>query len=182
MIIAAIVAILVGGGVYLILQRGMLRQILGISLISHGVNLMILAAGVPVWRDEPLMNRTDAATAADPLPQAFVLTAIVISMAATAVMLALAAVGRDDDTASAEDAERAARTFRGLSTVSQHTDTEKAAKQAQTASAKRAAQSKTLGVPHSDADGSHAGASGKAGGENTNGSGNTGERSGREAR
>ena len=39
MILAAIIAILVGGGVYLILQRGMLRQILGLSLISHGVNL-----------------------------------------------------------------------------------------------------------------------------------------------
>ena len=149
MILAAIIAILVGGGVYLILQRGMLRQILGLSLISHGVNLMILGAGVPVWRSEPLMNRTDAAEAGDPLPQAFVLTAIVISMAATAVMLALAAVGRDDDTASAEDAERAARTFRGLSTLSRHTDTEQGAKEAeQAAAAKHTPQADTLGAPH----------------------------------
>lgn len=149
MILAAIIAILVGGGVYLILQRGMLRQILGLSLISHGVNLMILGAGVPVWRGEPLMNRTDAAEAGDPLPQAFVLTAIVISMAATAVMLALAAVGRDDDTASAEDAERAARTFRGLSTLSRHTDTEQVAKDAEkAAAAKHTPQADTLGAPY----------------------------------
>lgn len=149
MILAAIIAILVGGGVYLILQRGMLRQILGLSLISHGVNLMILGAGVPVWRGEPLMNRTDAAEAGDPLPQAFVLTAIVISMAATAVMLALAAVGRDDDTASAEDPERAARTFRGLSTLSRHTDTEQVAKEAeQAAAAKHTPQADTLGAPY----------------------------------
>ena len=149
MIIAAIIAILVGGGVYLILQRGMLRQILGLSLISHGVNLMILGAGVPVWRGEPLMNRTDAAEAGDPLPQAFVLTAIVISMAATAVMLALAAVGRDDDTSSAEDAERAARTFRGLSTLSRHTDTEQVAKEAEkAAAAKHTPQADTLGAPY----------------------------------
>lgn len=148
MILAAIIAILVGGGVYLILQRGMLRQILGLSLISHGVNLMILGAGVPVWRDEPLMNRTSAAEAGDPLPQAFVLTAIVISMAATAVMLALAAVGRDDDTASAEDPERAARTFRGLSTLSRHTDTEQVAKDAQAAAAKHTPQADTLGAPY----------------------------------
>ncbi|OFS18467.1 cation:proton antiporter subunit C [Corynebacterium sp. HMSC27B11] len=149
MILAAIIAILVGGGVYLILQRGMLRQILGLSLISHGVNLMILGAGVPVWRSEPLMNRTSAAEAGDPLPQAFVLTAIVISMAATAVMLALAAVGRDDDTASAEDPERAARTFRGLSTLSRHTDTEQVAKDAeQAAAAKHTPQADTLGAPY----------------------------------
>ena len=149
MILAAIIAILVGGGVYLILQRGMLRQILGLSLISHGVNLMILGAGVPVWRGEPLMNRTDAAEAGDPLPQAFVLTAIVISMAATAVMLALAAVGRDDDPASAEDPERAARTFRGLSPLSRHTDTEQVAKEAeQAAAAKHTPQADTLGAPY----------------------------------
>ena len=153
MILAAIIAILVGGGVYLILQRGMLRQILGLSLISHGVNLMILGAGVPVWRGEPLMNRTSAAEAGDPLPQAFVLTAIVISMAATAVMLALAAVGRDDDTASAEDAERAARTFRGLSTLSRHTDTEQVAKNAeQAAAAKHTPQADTLGAPYGKSD------------------------------
>ena len=117
MILAIIIAILMGGGVYLILQRGMLRQILGLTLISHAVNLLILAAGVPAWRDEPLLNRTEAVDAADPLPQAFVLTAIVISMASTAVMLAMSALGRDDDTASAEDPERAARMFRGLQTI-----------------------------------------------------------------
>lgn len=122
MILAAIVAILIGGGTYLLLQRGMLRQILGLTLISHGVNLLILAAGVPSWRAELLLNRTEFADAADPLPQAFVLTAIVISMASTAVMLAMAALGRDDDTASAEDPERAARMFRSLRTVGQHDD------------------------------------------------------------
>lgn len=120
MIIAAVIALLVGGGVYLILQRGMLRQILGVTLISHGVNLLILSAGVSAWRGEPLLDRTDIAEAADPLPQAFVLTAIVISMASTAVMLAMAALGRDDDTASAEDPERAARVFRNLRTVGDH--------------------------------------------------------------
>lgn len=119
MIIAAIIAILVGGGVYMVLQRGMLRIIIGIALLSHGVNLLLLAAGIGAWRGEPLVHRTDLAQAADPLPQAFVLTAIVISLAATAVMLALAAVGRDDDTSSAEIPERAARMFRALTTLGQ---------------------------------------------------------------
>ncbi len=117
MIIAAIIAILVGGGVYLILQRGMLRLVIGITLISHGVNLLILAAGIGAWRSEPLMHRSTPDQAADPLPQAFVLTAIVISMATTAVMLALAALGRDDDTYAAEDPQKAARTYRMLQTV-----------------------------------------------------------------
>ena len=77
------------------------------------------------------------------------LTAIVISMAATAVMLALAAVGQDDDTASAEDPERAARMFRGLSTLSQHTDTEQVAKEAEkAAAAKHTPQADTLGAPY----------------------------------
>ncbi|RAV33823.1 NADH-quinone oxidoreductase subunit K [Corynebacterium heidelbergense] len=119
MIIAAIIAILVGGGVYMVLQRGMLRIIIGINLLSHGVNLLLLATGVGAWRGDPLVHRTGLAEAADPLPQAFVLTAIVISMASVAVMLALAAVGRDDDTSAAEIPERAARLFRSLGTLGQ---------------------------------------------------------------
>ena len=57
-------------------------------------------------------------------------------MAATAVMFRPGCRGQDDDTASAEDPERAARMFRGLSTLSQHTDTEQAkeAEKAATAS------------------------------------------------
>jgi multicomponent Na+:H+ antiporter subunit C len=84
--------------------------------MSHGVNILLLAAGIGAWRADPIADRTEVADAADPLPQAFVLTAIVISMAATAVMLAMAALGRDDDTTSAEDIERAQREFRSLET------------------------------------------------------------------
>ena len=57
MIIAAIIAILVAGGVYLVMQRGMLRIIMGITLLGHGVNLLILAAGIGAWRMDPLMDR-----------------------------------------------------------------------------------------------------------------------------
>lgn len=117
MIIAAIIAILIGGGVYMILQRGMVRVIVGLTLLSHGVNLLILAAGIGTWRHEPLMDRSTVADAADPLPQAFVLTAIVISMASTAVMLTLAALGRDDDTRSTESQGRTAKKNRSLETL-----------------------------------------------------------------
>lgn len=129
MILSAVIAVLVAGGVYLILQRGMVRIIIGTTLISHGVNILLLTTGVGAWRGDPVADRTPTADAADPLPQAFVLTAIVISMAATAVMLAMAALGRDDDTASADDGERARREFRSLETrgrSAQHIDTRSA--------------------------------------------------------
>lgn len=105
MIIALIAAVLAGGGAYLVLQRGMVRIIIGMTFISHSANLIILSAGVGAWRQEPLMARAEPETAADALPQAFVLTAIVITMAVTAFMLAMAALGRDDDTRIHEDRE-----------------------------------------------------------------------------
>ncbi|MBP2333735.1 MULTISPECIES: cation:proton antiporter subunit C [Corynebacterium] len=105
MIIALIAAVLAGGGAYLVLQRGMVRIIIGMTFISHAANLIILSTGVGAWRQEPLMGNAEAETAADALPQAFVLTAIVITMAVTAFMLAMSALGRDDDTRIREDRE-----------------------------------------------------------------------------
>ncbi|MDO4910772.1 MAG: cation:proton antiporter subunit C [Corynebacterium sp.] len=106
MIIALMIAILMGCGAYLALQRGMVRIVLGMGLISHATNLLILAAGVGKWRSESFPSTGEFATMADPLPQAFVLTAIVITMATTAFMLALAAVGRNDDTLSNANPEK----------------------------------------------------------------------------
>lgn len=105
MIIALSIAILVTGGVYLVLQRGMMRLVLGMSLISHAANLIILVAGVPSQRGEVFGDRTALPEMADPLPQAFVLTAIVITMATVTFMLALAALGLDDDTLTSADPE-----------------------------------------------------------------------------
>ncbi|MCF4005733.1 cation:proton antiporter subunit C [Corynebacterium uropygiale] len=102
MIMALSISILVAGGVYLILTRGMVRIILGIGLISHAGNLLLLATGIGAWRGEPFMNRTSMDAIADPLPQAFVLTAIVISMAVTTILLTLSALGSNDDTHVAE--------------------------------------------------------------------------------
>ncbi|WP_333618925.1 sodium:proton antiporter [Dietzia sp.] len=126
MILALTIGVLLAGGTYLLVQREMLRVVFGLALISHGVNLLLLATGVGAWRAEPLLGRTDAADAADPLPQAFVLTAIVISLAVTIFMCALAVIGRDDDTTTvpatgdraeghraAEDRTAADRTDRG---------------------------------------------------------------------
>ncbi|MFC0582962.1 sodium:proton antiporter [Micrococcoides hystricis] len=97
MILALTVTVLVTGGVYLTLQRSMVQTIFGLGLLAHAANFLLLASGVPAWRSEPLANITPAADGADPLPQAFVLTAIVISMAVTILMLAMAVIGHNDD-------------------------------------------------------------------------------------
>lgn len=100
MTLALSAGILVTGGVYLLMQRGMLRIVLGFVLLSHAVNLILFAAGGTSRRAEPLGSSLDPQTTADALPQAFVLTAIVIAFAITIYMLVLAVTGRgDDDTA-----------------------------------------------------------------------------------
>lgn len=98
MILALTIGVLTGGGVYLLLQRGMVRVVFGLALVSHAVNLLLLTTGVSAWRSEPLTQASGADVAADPLPQAFVLTAIVITLAVTVFMLSLAVLGPDDDT------------------------------------------------------------------------------------
>lgn len=97
MILVLTVFVLTSGGVYMLLQRSMVRAVFGVGLISHAVNLVLLTAGVSAWRAEPLSNLNDAEISADPLPQAFVLTAIVITLAVTILMLAMAGIGHNDD-------------------------------------------------------------------------------------
>lgn len=97
MTLALSVGLLIGGGAYLMMRRDMLRIALGFTLLSHGVNLLILSAGGTAWRGEPFGAHTDTATAADPLPQAFVLTAIVISFSISVLLFVTAVVGRKDD-------------------------------------------------------------------------------------
>ncbi|UUA87437.1 MULTISPECIES: cation:proton antiporter subunit C [Corynebacterium] len=98
MVMALTIAVLVAGSVYMILQRGMVRIIFGMSLFGHASNLTLLATGVGAWRGEAFPSRTAFADLSDPLPQAFVLTAIVIAMATTTILLMLASLGKDDDT------------------------------------------------------------------------------------
>jgi multicomponent K+:H+ antiporter subunit C len=93
------VGVLTAGGTYLVLRLRTFPVILGLSLLSYAVNLFLFSSGrlavnlPPIWAGD-----TTAYT--DPLPQALVLTAIVISfgMTAVAVMLALSSflTARDD--------------------------------------------------------------------------------------
>lgn len=90
---AIIVGLLAAGGTYLILQRGIVRMALGFVLLGHaGTTLLVAAAGVS-RRSVPFVG--EPGPQADPLPQAFALTAIVISFALTAFLLTLAYRGRD---------------------------------------------------------------------------------------
>lgn len=86
---ALAVALLAGAGAYLLLGRTLFRAILGISLLAHAANLVVLAAGNP-GETAPVLSAARARLeTADPLPQALVLTAIVISMAVTLYLLGL---------------------------------------------------------------------------------------------
>nr|WP_297427232.1 cation:proton antiporter subunit C [uncultured Actinotalea sp.] len=94
---AALVAVLVAAGVYLILQRGLVRVTFGFVLLGHAANVVLLAAGGMDRRDPPLLAEGSAAQAADPLPQAFALTAIVIAFGITVYLLAMAGHGGEHD-------------------------------------------------------------------------------------
>lgn len=87
-IVVAAVFALTSAGVYLLLQRRMMRVILGLALLCHAVNLILLSAGRAGLAPPLIVPGLRAADIADPVPQAFVLTAIVISMALTLYLLA----------------------------------------------------------------------------------------------
>jgi multicomponent Na+:H+ antiporter subunit C len=87
-VLAATAAVLFGVGTYLILQRKLSRIIIGLGLLTHGANVLLISSGRPGL--PPLLGVGDVDDFADPLPQALVLTAIVISFGVTALLLALA--------------------------------------------------------------------------------------------
>jgi multicomponent Na+:H+ antiporter subunit C len=85
---AATAATLFAIGTYLLLQRKLSRIIIGLGLISHGANVLFVNSGrrgLP-----PIIGQGDPSEFADPIPQALVLTAIVIGFGTTALLLALA--------------------------------------------------------------------------------------------
>lgn len=86
--------VLVGAGVTLLLARSLIRALLGILLMGNGVNIVYLVASGPPGR-APLVEKGNYPPIgpdgiSDPLPQAMVLTAIVITLAVTAFSVALA--------------------------------------------------------------------------------------------
>lgn len=99
---------LIGCGVYLVLERSLTRVLVGLLILGNGVNLLFLIAGGRAG-DAPIEGASDPSTMSDPLPQAMVLTAIVIALGTTAFLLAMAhrswqLNGNDDVQDDVEDA------------------------------------------------------------------------------
>jgi multicomponent K+:H+ antiporter subunit C len=93
-LMALVIGALVGGGVYLILRARTFPVVLGLMMMSYGVNLFIFATGRLELNKPPLIS--EGASYVDPIPQALVLTAIVIGFAMAAFMLMLAVVANDE--------------------------------------------------------------------------------------
>ena len=85
---AVTVAVLVACGVYLVLRGRTFPVAIGLSLLSYAVNLFLFATGRLVSGAPPIAG--SGGPTADPLPQALVLTAIVISFGMTAFVITLA--------------------------------------------------------------------------------------------
>ena len=96
-VLALGIGVFTGTGVWLILRPRTFQVIIGLSLLSYAVNLFILAMGRLRSGAPPILTAPgagDPAQYADPLPQALVLTAIVISFATTALFLVVLLAAR----------------------------------------------------------------------------------------
>ena len=88
--LALVIGALTAAGVYLLLRSRSFDMILGLTLLSYATNLLIFSAGRLVVGKPPVLKpgvETVLANYTDPLPQALVLTAIVIAFAMTAVTI-----------------------------------------------------------------------------------------------
>lgn len=107
-LVASAIGVLTAGGVYLILRLRVFPVILGLSLLSYSVNVFLFSTGRLAINAPPVLNNYKDVPYSDPLPQALVLTAIVISFGMTAVlvMFALGAyLEAGDDRIDMKDAE-----------------------------------------------------------------------------
>jgi multicomponent Na+:H+ antiporter subunit C len=114
-------ATMIGCGVYLILERSLTRVLVGLVMLGNGVNVLFLISSGPAGR-APIVDETDPSAMSDPLPQALVLTAIVISLGTSAFVLAMAyrswqLTGHDDVQDDVED-----RAIRRLAAADQASD------------------------------------------------------------
>lgn len=102
--LAFVIGGLFAAGIYMLLRRSLLKLLLGLSLMSHATNLLIFTVARLTRGAPPVIGMNETAIRppfADPMPQALILTAIVISFGVTAFALALAfrtyrSVGTDD--------------------------------------------------------------------------------------
>lgn len=91
-LIAVLVGVLTWAGVYLSMQKRTFALVLGLTLLSYAVNLFLFSMGRLTLGAPAVVKQ--AGTFTDPLPQALVLTAIVIAFGMTAFLIVLALLGR----------------------------------------------------------------------------------------
>ena len=98
LLVASAVGVLTAAGIYLVLRQRTFPVIVGLSLLSYAVNVFLFATGRLILNRPPILDK-HVTEYADPLPQALVLTAIVISfgMTAVVVMIALGAYLSEQD-------------------------------------------------------------------------------------
>jgi len=114
LLLAIVAGALYAAGLYLMLRRRLAQVIIGLSLLSNGANVLILAAAGVTRGKPPLITGTSLAADqfADPVPQSLILTAIVIGFGVLAFALVLAhrvhrSSGSDDIDAIGPDSHRA---------------------------------------------------------------------------
>lgn len=113
LVLAAVVSILFAGGIFLVLRQDLIKIVVGLALIGNAVNLAIFILGgwrvgsVPIIKADQTVLES---TAIDPVPQALILTAIVIGFAMQAFLLVLSRLQSDKaksfDSESLEDASQ----------------------------------------------------------------------------
>ena len=88
---AVLVGVLFAGGIYLLLSRNMIRMLLGLAMLGHAANLLIFVAGGLTRGRAPIVGEhvPPPGAVADPIPQALILTAIVIGFGVFAFALIL---------------------------------------------------------------------------------------------
>lgn len=131
--INAVMALTIGTlfavGFYLLLQRSLMRVLLGVVVIGHGTNLLLqIAAGPP--GAPPVLGTGNTDLITDPLPQALALTAVVITFALTTFLLALGyrsfvLVGHDEVQDDVEDRRIATQTMPSASLDEDHDHVER---------------------------------------------------------
>lgn len=101
LILSMSVGVMAAGGIYLLLRSQLVYTLFGIGLLGNAVNLAILTLGQAKPGAAPIISRgeeTLSSFSVDPLPQALVLTAIVIGFGMLAYLSALLKTGRDTET------------------------------------------------------------------------------------
>jgi multicomponent K+:H+ antiporter subunit C len=110
-LLALFIGVMAGAGVYLLLRARTFDVVLGMTLLSYAVNVFIFVTGRVAINKSPIIDGKRAASLAqyaDPLPQALVLTAIVISFAMTALLLVIALRARAETLSDHVDCEEPA--------------------------------------------------------------------------